>query len=207
MSKIVFITSGKIDYILPGKDLYESISITASGKIFPSLNKEGKLETTRRAEELMELNASIIYSAPSAQCLETAEILSKKLTLPLEQDDRLLPLKFDLKSMFTEEQFESLGERKFEVLRTGYIKNFFNNKLIDSNREIEKRYKNFILGEILANHKNETVLIISHAYLIKLFYIYNQLNENMYENKEKLFKLFNPAKETMNRLEMLSLEL
>jgi len=198
MGKMIFITSGKIKYDFKGKSLYESIELTASGKKFSHLTIEGEKEVVLRVKKLKDYKIGVIKSATSNQCLETTEIISGVLKVKVEKDPRLLPLKFELSSMFGEKGFNKLGEKKFIELRKKFLEMFYENRLVESNREIAIRFEQLVSA---AKDTRKNVLLVSHAYLIQLFSIYYLVGEEIYENKDLLMNMFNPLKEPMGRLE------
>lgn len=204
MTKIIFITSGKIDYILPGRSLYESIERTAMGKEFPHLVNGAEKSILKSAKLLKAEHPVAVFSAPSFQAKETANIIAEKLGLKVTLSKYLLPLRFNIKGLLTIKEFEGFGDRKFDILRERLLGAFFQNKLTDKNTEIRKRYEK-LRKEILEKYKGKTVVVVSHAYLIKFFDIYNQIGTKMYKDKRKLFSLFKPERETMKRLETLTI--
>ncbi len=195
-------TSGEISYTLPGHSLYKSIEKAASGERFPHLVKNAKKEVLKITKALKKYQPSVIFSAPSHQTNETAKVIAQELGLKMVVSKNLLPLRFNLKNLITEREFNSLGDNKFKVLRVRFINNFFQDKLIDKNKEIKKRFER-LTGKILKNHKNQAVVVVSHAYIIKLFSIYHKIGNEMFKTKQKLLKMFQPTKEPLRRLETL----
>ena len=185
MKEIIFITSGKINYKFPNLSLYESIRETAMGNIFPKL--DGKIVDKPK------IIFDQLICASSNQCMETAKYYDDKIIIV----DELLPLKFDLEKIITKNEFKSLGNNAFNELRQRYLKAFFENKLLEDNQEIVKRFSKTV--EMTPN--NSITLAISHAYLIKQFEAYFKLGDEMFANFEKLSEVFKPEKETMGRLE------
>lgn len=204
--KVIFITSGKINYSLPGLDLYNSIKSTAKGDQFPHLSHDTVTEVEDFAKQFQGKGKTVIFSAPSEQARETANILASVLETEVISDTRFLPLRFELKSIISKEEFENLGDKSFKVLRERFLENFYNDKLIDERLEIKKRIENFA-KLIKNNYQDYQVIVISHAYLIKLFYIYQIIGDEMFKNKEKLVTLFNPSQEPLGRLEKVEIEL
>lgn len=198
MTRLIFITSGKINYTLSGKNLYQSIKLTSLGKKFPRLVDGAEKEIERVARGFKK--PDMILTAPSNQALETAVIFSKYFKVNFKQDSRLLPLKFDISDFMNEEQFNKKS-KPFDILRQDFIKAFFGNKLLEDNKQIKKRFKSLI-KEV---DKNKHVLIVSHAFLIKLFQVYSLIGDEMFTNKEKLISLFNPSKPPLERLETIEI--
>lgn len=206
MTKIVFITSGEIDYQFDGLSLYGSIKRTALGERFPGLSKIGNDKVLKTVKGLKGFCFCAIYTAPSRQCLETARIFSKYLKIPLRTSKRLSPLRFNIKNIFSEKEFKKLGDNKFFSLRQGFINNFLENKLFDNNREISKRLICF-RKKIKREYEGKNVLFVSHAYLIKLFSIYYKYGEKMFKDRELLLREFNIQREPLTRLQTLTIKL
>lgn len=171
MTKVIFVTSGKITYTFPGHSLYESIYLTASGQKFPNLSLEGVKEVYGKAKALDKLGAKMIYVASSEQCLNTARIFSEVMDIPVMKDNNLLPLKFDLRKLLSEEEFLKLGELKFDVLRARFLESFYNDELMESKFEVREKFQRF--RRLVRKKDNEEIVFaVSHAYIIKLFSIY-----------------------------------
>jgi len=206
MRKIIFITSGKIRYKFEGKTLYESIEIIANGKRFPHLEKNAESEVESASMSLDKYKPGFVFSATSYQCLESAKLITQKIGSPLIKKVYLLPLRFELNKFFNEDDFEKLGEYKFIELRKRFLESFYDNNLIDDREEIMSRYT-ILKKDIEKNPEGTNIIVVSHAYLIKLFSIYYQVGDRMYKDKDLLFKLFNPYEEPFKRLETLILEI
>ncbi|CAN5361425.1 hypothetical protein BH10PAT1_BH10PAT1_6500 [soil metagenome] len=199
MTKIIFITSGKIEYQLGKLSLYESMIRVGMGKEFPHITKDARVEILKITKELKKSNPVIIYSATSFQTIETANIISRKLNLKIIKSKNLLPLRFNLNNLIQENDFYNFKEEKFNIVREKFLTAFFENKLLDDNNEIKRRFK-YLIKVISKKQKNKTVIVVSHAYLIKLFYVYYKLGDRMFIDKNKLFNLFQPSKEPLGRL-------
>ena len=204
MTKIIFITSGRINYELPNLSLYESIEKVAKGEVFPHIINESKNEILRAVDTLKEETPIVIFSAPSFQTRETAEIFSRELNVKIETFAYLLPLRFNLKNMLSQSEFNSLEKGRFNELRKQFLNDFFENILIDQNIEVKNRFEK-LKTSVLKKYKGQTILVVSHAYLIKLFSIYYKVGDEMFKNKAKLFDLFQPSKEPLGRLERLEI--
>jgi hypothetical protein len=192
MKKIILMTSGKINYQLPKLSLYESISVTAKGKQFPHLASAGN-EYIQTLASKIGPQISRLYFAPSHQCQDTARYFSN----PKTSLDLLLPLKFDLSALVSQEESVELGLKFFDTLRRRYLLAFFSNKLMEDNHQICARYHKLV--ELC--QPNSTTLVISHAYLIKQFQAYHILGSRMFTDYQALSNIFKPELETMSRLE------
>ncbi len=197
MKNLYFITSGAINYQLTSLSLYESIRITANNKKFPSLTEVGVGEVKKVTSTLGKLNLKTIVSAPSQQCLQTAEIIGELLKIPIKINNALLPLRFDLTKLIPKGEFDHLQENAFNVLRQRYLKAFFDNQLTDNNQ--------IIIGRLQKLLKYSDSLFISHAYLIKFFQIYALIGNSMFTDYPKLSELFRPQIPTLRRLEVVKI--
>lgn len=203
MTKIIFITSGKINYEFIDKTLFQSIRTTASGKKFPHIVKEAEREVFEKGMHLQKKKISVIFSAPSNQCIDTAKILSGSLKVPVLKREYLLPLKFELTHFFSEEEFNSYKDDKFIKLRQMFVDNFVADKILDPASNVRNSFNK--LSRDVGRYK--CVLVVSHAYIIKLFSIYYEIGDRMYKDKNILVKMFNPNEEPMKRLETLEIKI
>lgn len=199
MKKLIFVTSGKIKYTFEGKTLFESIRLTAGGKRFPHLTEGSKGEIIKLAGRVKENKPAVIFSAISFQCVETANIISGKLDIPVVQNKDLLPLRFSLDDFFSEKEFKELKDRQFVEIRKAFVSRFFDDKLLDNRLDVKRRYER-IVSE--ARKYDGNILLVSHAYLIRLFSIYYKVGDRIYKDKDLLVKMFNPGVEPMKRLEV-----
>lgn len=198
VTKLTFITSGNIEYLFPGETLYQSIKETSLGNKFPSLVRGAGKEVIKTAKKLKK--PDFIVTAPSSQAVETAQILAYYFNVKLKIDERLLPLKFDIGSFMDESRFNRLGTQAFNELRYNFIDAFFKNKLLDDNLEIKNRLDSF-----KRDYKGRNILLVSHAFLIKLLEIYNLIGDKMYKDKKELIRLFGPDGPPMGRLEFIDI--
>lgn len=199
MTTITFLTSGRITYDLPGHTLYESIALTARGDVFPHLNALGREETQTFAQQELSNNLTHIYSALSAQCLDTAEVLVQTTGLPLTPLPDLLPFPFALEDLLSSEEFSSLEDQRFPLLRKRFVEALFDDRLLIPQSEVKKRLSS-LLPYLAQKHPQEHILCISHAYFIHLLSIYKAVGERMFEDKELLLHHFAPEKEPLGRL-------
>src|SRR5258708_35160269 len=59
------------------------------GRTNDSLTSKGREESYKLAEELKQYNPKMIYYSPVKRCVQTAEILSNELDIPIEESDEL----------------------------------------------------------------------------------------------------------------------
>lgn len=189
--RLILSTSAKVNYIFLGCSLYESIRLIAEGNRFPHISSPVEVESFAKKIKLSK--NLVILTAPSNQARETAQILGKSFGKNVIVDKRLLPLRFDLGKILSESEFLRLGEGAFDVLRSRYIDAFFKNELIDKQADFKKRYQEF-MADVSSLYFDKTVIAVSHAYLIQLFFIYSKIGDKMFKDRNLLRKLFNPSK-------------
>lgn len=196
--KVQFITSGKINYILGHLSLYNSIRATSLGLKYPKLDKSGKEEIIKFCQKLSQTPSAIV-TAPSAQAFQTAQIIADYYKVPLIKTKALLPLKFDISSLMSEAEFIQSVDKAFDILRNRFLEAYFRNHLKEANGNVGQKLKH--LSKISQKYQGHFILAVSHAFLIKLFEIYSQVGDQMYQDKKVLFKLFNPSIPPFGRLE------
>ena len=79
-ARIVLIRHGETDW--NAEDRYQ-------GQLDPPLNRRGIAQARRLAEELKGAGLQALYSSPLQRALQTAEIISQALDIPLHTDPRL----------------------------------------------------------------------------------------------------------------------
>lgn len=202
MRKIIFITSGKIDYILPGYTLYQSIHRTAAGMEFPHLTNDGVSEVEKMAQHLDIFSFEIIYSATTAQVIDTAEVLGKHLDITVFKNDNLNPLLFNILNILPENEFFDAKENAFVELRHRFLAAFWADTLLTPKTMIRTQLQKLLK----ITDRNKAALMVSHAYLIKLFEVYVKIGDVMFTNYKELLRVLPPEQLFMDRLEMLELD-
>ena len=196
--RVILRTSASINYQLEGLDLYDSIRVTSLGEIFPHIVPGSEKEVIAEIERLsLKLYTTALVTANSEQAIDTANVVSRSLGIPSEIDETLNPLRFDLKKLMSREEFDQLGDDRFNELRRRYVLAFFEDKLIDPKESVIDRF-----NTLLTKSKREdaqVVLAISHAFLIKFFEVYSKFGERGLNNYSLLVEAWKPDKSPYGR--------
>lgn len=121
---------------------------------FP-LSMEGKKQVERAAKHFKDKDLAAVYSSPISRCFETAGIMAKVAGEKVEIDDRLT----ELKNFYTGMQIAQYDQM---FLEKSVYDDSNQIKYGETAQQVCDRMKSF-LEEILAKHRNKTVLIVSHA--------------------------------------------
>lgn len=153
--KIYMTRHGETKWNLEGK---------IQGRKNSDLTDLGKQQALWLSEKLKNENIDIICSSPSGRAMETAKIINGDRNIPIETYDELMEIDLgdwegkrhvDIEKQFPEdfdhfwhhpEKFVAKDQESFEdVIKRGQL----------------------ILKEIIEKHKEDTVLIVAHAILLK----------------------------------------
>ncbi|WNB93216.1 histidine phosphatase family protein [Bacillus sp. NEB1478] len=150
MTTIGFIRHGETDW---------NIEKRAQGCIDIPLNDQGKQQAFAVAERCKNENWDIIYTSPLSRAFHTANAIAEQTGLSLIIDERLREISFgDTEGTTEAERVEKWGE-EWKTLELGREKN----------EEADTRWK-AALKEIVQNHPDQKVLIVSHgALLVRIF--------------------------------------
>lgn len=126
------------------------------------LNKEGLEQAQKLAEQLSNLPITAIYSSPLERAVDTAERIAESLNLKISIYDDFTDIEF---GEWTNCTFEELGEQ----LYFQRFNSFRSCTRIPGGELMLEAQARMIIGldKIRQQHPNETVVIISHADLIK----------------------------------------
>ncbi len=144
------------------------------------LNKSGEDDARFLAKEIQQMNIDVCFCSPLIRAHKTAQILAEHL--PIIVDDCLVERAFG--------EFEGTKVND-ELIHTmwNYQLNY-GEKGVESVRDCLKRASNF-LNAIKDKYDNKTVLIVTHASMIKAFH-FNLIGYNEHTN----FLSFHPRNTT-----------
>ncbi|MBI4099805.1 histidine phosphatase family protein [Candidatus Microgenomates bacterium] len=121
---------------------------------FP-LSVEGREQVRRSGQRLADRSLAAIYSSPLTRCFETAEIVAKKVGKSVLTDARLVEIK---------NYYE--GRTVADYDRMFLAKSVYDDpnqiKFGETAQDICDRMRSF-LEEILGRHKDQVILVVSHA--------------------------------------------
>ncbi len=127
------------------------------------LNEKGHQQAAAAAERLANLPISAVYSSPVLRCVETAEYLAKPHNLTVETIEAVGEVRYG--------DWEGKKIRKLAKLPQWRVVQFFPSRMRfpggETMREVQWRGVQAI-EKLSAHHGNETIVITSHADLIKL---------------------------------------
>lgn len=152
MTTIAFIRHGETDW---------NIERRAQGCMDIPLNDQGQKQAKALAERFRNDNWDVIYASPLSRAFKTAEAISELSGLKVVLDERLREISFGETEGTTEaERIERWGE-DWKTLDLGR----------ETNEQADERWK-AVLEEIVLNHKNQKVLIVTHGALLVRIYKY-----------------------------------
>jgi phosphohistidine phosphatase SixA len=162
---------------------YEGYNLITLQKKSVNINKDCKIVLSGNI-------TSPIYHSPLKRALQTAMKINKSLGLDLEELAELSEIKFNLKQLLTEEQFNYYGSN---LVRKRFIEAFINDKLVEKRKEIKERINKLL--KKLNNLPDGNYLLISHSFFMKLLQFYLK-DKTLFENSIILKKYFNLRKKT-----------
>ncbi|TGB02254.1 histidine phosphatase family protein [Halobacillus salinus] len=127
----------------------------AQGSSNIPLDDEGRNEAEKLALRLEKEDWSYIYASPLARASETAEIIQKRLQIPLIKDDRLREVGGGQIEGTTEQERIDKWGQEWRTLELGMEK-----------KEDALHRVLSLLEEIEEKHEEERVLVVSHGSLI-----------------------------------------
>jgi 2,3-bisphosphoglycerate-dependent phosphoglycerate mutase len=160
MSLIIFMRHGQannnVKKLLVGRNLESHLT---------DLGREQVKNTTTQILSTIDIHK--IYSSPVVRTMETAEIVSDIVNVPVEKDERLFEIELGkLVGMY----YEDLISKHGNLFVKFYCDNDDENSLlefeVESFGDVKKRVS-ALLQEIVRKHRNENVLLVSHLDPIK----------------------------------------
>jgi len=127
----------------------------------------GREQVKNTSQILTTIDIHKIYSSPVIRTVETAEIVSRTIGVPFEEDERLFEIELGkLVGMY----YEDLISKHGNLFVKFYCDNDDENSLLEFEVEsfgaVKKRISE-LLQEVVKKHKNENVLLVSHLDPIK----------------------------------------
>lgn len=128
------------------------------------LNDEGKEQAKQVAERLSHLPIRALYSSPVTRCMETARIIGRSLNLQVKELEAVGEVRY---GEWEGEEIEKLSKEKaWHAVQ--HFPSRFRFPEGEALRHVQARAVD-ALEELSADHdKNEMIVVVSHADLIKL---------------------------------------
>lgn len=163
ITKIIFIRHGE-----SGKNL-ENIKSDSLDK-YP-LTEDGKKHAKQAAVDLKNEPVDLIITSPTLRTIETADIISKELGVPVVKDDLVMEYKYgswnDRSSEYLRKNDELYQKyKKIESLEERY--SFVLGGDGESRAQMEVRVKKFI-HKCIKEHAGKNIIVISHGGLNGIF--------------------------------------
>ncbi len=118
------------------------------------LTKVGRKQVEELSKKLSKKKPDIIYASPIVRTHETAEILSKKLGVPVIEDIRLREVGVGEFNSRSEEEFDKMRDQHEWMIETPYG--------MESYVDLRERTHSFLL-EILQKNRGKRIAIVSHG--------------------------------------------
>ncbi len=125
------------------------------------LSEEGQLRAERLAERMISYQPQVLISSTEPKAKQTAEIVERKLQIPLHVAENL--------HEHDRSNFRYLSKERFEAA----VCEFFAKPdlLVFGNEKANEAHTRFssAVYSVLSRHENKTVVIVSHGTVISLF--------------------------------------
>jgi probable phosphomutase (TIGR03848 family) len=128
------------------------------------LNEEGREQVDRLAGRLTDLPIKAIYSSPLERCLETAEAVGSSLRLGVSQLPAVGEVRY---GKWEGKKVKKVSRKKRSWYAVQHYPSRFRFPGGETLREVQDRAV-AALEELCAKHKDEMILVVSHADVIKL---------------------------------------
>ena len=127
------------------------------------LNERGHQQAANTAVRLANLPIKAIYSSPVTRCLETAEYIAKTHQLPIQQIADIGEVRYG--------EWEGQKIKELAKLPLWHVVQHYPSRMVfpggEAMRDVQARGVN-ALEKLAAQHPKETIVICSHADLIKM---------------------------------------
>lgn len=125
-----------------------------------ALNRTGEKQADKLAQRLAQEEINIIYSSNLDRAYKTAQIIARKHKLEVHQKEHLQEIDFGVWEGLTYKQIQKQYPEQFEKWEKNPVKN--NPQQGENLKDIETRVFT-ILESILAEHQEETILVVAHG--------------------------------------------
>jgi|ERR1044072_6054157 broad specificity phosphatase PhoE len=149
----------QIDFIRHGKTQTDVVI----GRSNAPLIKEGIAETKKALLKLA-LNYEELYSSDLLKCVQTAEILNKKLHLPIQFDSRLREVHFGSLAGKRFSDIDPTGELEHQYKKQEYNFIPYGGESVEN---VQQRVVAFV-ENITRHSKSTKILVVTHGGIIRL---------------------------------------
>ncbi len=137
------------------------------GLLDPELSERGIKQAEALAQELKGNGITRIYTSPLKRTYQTAKILSDKLEVPIHREDRVIEIDHGKWSGMLVEDVRNKYPEEFEIwLKEPHKIRFEGGESLE---DVFKRVGDF-LRYLKEEHREETVVVVSHTVPIRCMY-------------------------------------
>ena len=166
-------------------------------RINEPLNAEGLRESYNALPDLSQHNITALYTSPILRVYQTAELISKKLRLPLNVRDELAERDFGSLSGHTWEEIGRLGHPGFRAADKALVYDYrpFGG---ESNHQVRLRIRK-LLRDLFALHPNNIILCATHGGIIRILYDELKVKQPEHTPTASLY-IFELSRENISKL-------
>jgi broad specificity phosphatase PhoE len=147
-------------YLIRHGETNENAGSLLMGRTHGVLSEKGITQAMLTGERFKSENIKIIYTSPLNRCLDTANLINKSLSLPVEINNLLIERDF---GSFTNTSYQNFS---FDELDKDTEEN--KNAGVETLDVVKSRVKTF-LQNIFSKHKNENVAVVTHNNPMRFF--------------------------------------
>jgi len=198
--------------IAPYNPFQKGLSKFESLKLLTMQQSDSQIGLSFEDSILRNLNKEIfsgvdlIISSNLRRAKETVNFLIDKgivkKNVLVKYNNLLNEIKFDLSTFCSEDEYEKYES---DIVRKKFIENFIKDSLIESQKDLKKKFEEFsnLIG--VESKKYTKILCISHTFFIKLYSIYKK-HKDLFDNPKIINKSIDPNKKIMNFCEVMRVE-
>ncbi|MCM3584413.1 histidine phosphatase family protein [Mesobacillus maritimus] len=138
------------------------------GRLDSELTEKGIRDAKQLGERLRETKFQRVISSPSQRTLQTAKLVNKGRSIPIETDERLYEINLGPWQGKTEEEIKTQYPEQFHAYWNAPA--LFTNASGESFVDVKERVKDFFL-ELERNHSSGNILIVTHGVVLKTLYL------------------------------------
>ncbi len=129
--------------------------------------KEQAKNTALHLQSMTGIAPSALYASPLLRTQETAEIVAQAFNIPVHTDSRLREISFgDYEGKHINfDDLTFIREKRAHKMNTGKVESIYHFDGMETWQESSERIQSF-LDDVLARHRGETIILVTHADLI-----------------------------------------
>lgn len=195
-----FLRSAPYNYIVPGKNLYQSFDLVARKKYDPHLiERAGDFFKQNVPKEVFHTQES--FTSSDKRCIQTADFLE----VSYETSPLLSEVRYIMGNLIKESEFfEQNGKPNVNKARKVFVNNLIGNKLEESYASVISRIDK--LMTIIKQNELTCITMFSHGFYLKIIEAYIK-NPSIKDDPCKLLQYFNGSNETFRFCEGFKVEI